>query len=725
MAHTHFPVSTDMIRVENIRMRDKLAAVLVLPLIALTLLAGYTLSQEIRHQAGMTQLARAGELILGIGNLVHELQAERGRTGLYLSGQNESLMRAQADQRALTDKAWRELDAERVQGILPSGYLDERHGELGRLRAQVDQRTLSTSQAIEAYSLLVRNLISHIEGLADVVQDTDVARQISAFHALIRAKEAAGRERVEGGRWLSNDADPAQEARLVEFTARQTLWLELFESASAETMLRVWRTASQASCVRDMEALRGAMHAKGAKPSNQQWFETASCRMERLHDVEIAYAHHLANLTGELYSASRQRLALILLAALLPIFPSIWLILLVARNVSGHSRWLLTSMQGIARGNFNVSLPPASRDELGQLAMGLDELRQQLAQHVHEQDMMLRRERDMAAELERRGREVQIFAQQVAAGDLTGRLQEGDDAMGRLAADLNHMVEGLSGLAGRVRETGNSLVVTVSQLHDAVAGQSSGASEQAASVSQTVTTLEQIRATSAQTLGKARLLGEMAERARSEGEHGRQVVEESIVGMSEVNGKVDAIARTILSLNEQTQRVGEITGAVSAIARQLRLLSLNAAIEATKAGEAGHGFTVVAGEVKQLAEQSQQATEQVQRILQEIRHATDRAVMTTEDGAKGVVHGLELVQRAGQSIRGLEQVVRDTSLASSQIVAAVRQESAGIEQIATAMRDIHKVTAQFVTAGEQTRNATEELSHLSQRLSQAAGNYRL
>lgn len=725
MAHTPLPASTNMIRVENIGMRDKLAAVLALPLIALTLLAGYTLTQEVRHQAGMTQLARAGKLTLGIGNLVHELQAERGRTGLYLSGRNESLARAQAGQRALTDKAWHVLDANRMQDILPSGYLDERRGELGRLRGQVDQRALSTSQAIEGYSLLVRDLISHIEGLSGLVQDIEVARQISAFHALIRAKEAAGRERVEGGSWLSNGADAAQETRLIEFAAHQTLWLELFESASPEAMLRVWRTASQADCVRDMDALRGAMHGKGAKPSSQQWFETASCRMERLRDVEIAYAHHLANLTAELHAASRQRLALILLAALLPILPSIWLILRVARNVSGHSRWLLTAMHGIAGGNFNVSLPPASRDELGQLAMGLDELRQQLAQHVHEQGQMLNRERDLAATLERRGREVQAFAQQVAAGDLTGRLQEGDDTLGRLAADLNHMVEGLAGLAGRVRETGNALVATVSQLRDAVTSQASGASQQAASVSQTVATLEQIRATSSQTLGKARLLGEMAERARSEGEHGRQVVEESIVGMGEVNGKVDTIAHTILSLNERTQRVGEITGAVSAIARQLRLLSLNAAIEATKAGEAGHGFTVVAGEVKQLAEQSQQATEQVQRILQEIRHATDRAVMATEDGAKGVVHGLELVQRAGQTIRGLEQVVRDTSLASSQIVAAVRQEGAGIEQIATAMGDIHKVTAQFVAAGEQTRGATEELSYLSQRLSQAAGNYRL
>ena len=716
-----------MIRVENIRMRDKLIAVLALPLIALALLAGYTLMREIQHQAGLARLTQAGELTLGMGNLVHELQAERGRASVFLSGRGGLFMAEQAHQRGATDTAWRALDQMRTHNSvgLPAGYLAERRSELGLLRAQVDQRSLSAPQAIEHYSLLVRDFIGRIEGLPRLVLDPEIARQFNAYHALIQAKEAAGQERAVGGRWLSGAQDAGMEARLIGLAAIQALLLEQFQAQAPEAILRTWRAAAQAACIRDVDGLRTAMRGTETRPSPQQWFETASCRMERLHDVENAYALHLADYTQSLHEQGRLRLALILLAALLPLRPSVWLIVRVARNVSGHSRWLLTAMHGIAGGNFNVSLPPKSRDELGELALGLDGLRQQLAHHVSEQAQLLQRERDLAAELEQRGQEVQVFAQQVAAGNLTGRLAEGDDTLGRLAASLNRMVEGLAGLAGRVRETGTSLVVTVSQMQNAVAAQSSGASEQAAAVSQTMTTLEQIRATSSQTLGKARLLGEMAERARSEGEHGRHVVEESIVGMGEVNNKVDTIAHTILSLNEQTQRVGEITGAVSAIARQLRLLSLNAAIEATKAGEAGQGFTVVASEVKQLAEQSQQSTEQVQRILQEIRHATDRAVMATEDGAKGVAHGLELVQRAGETIRGLEQMVRDTSLASSQIVAAVRQESTGIEQIATAMSDIHKVTAQFVAASEQTRNATEELSHLSQRLSQAAGNYRV
>jgi len=724
-----------MILVENLTMRGKLVAVLALPLLALALFTGHALWQETRQQAGMAELARAATLSLAIGDLVHELQAERGRSSLFLSSQGQRFEAELARQRAATDQAWRALEsAEKHAGqhgfSLPASLLGERRGELTRLRGEVDRLALTAARAVEGYSLAIRTLLGALEGLAATTPDVEVGRQFAAYRWLIQAKEAAGQERAEGGRWLSGSADANQASRLIELAANQALLLDQFQAQAPEPLRRAWRDAAQADCVRALPALRAALRATGAaRPSPEAWFDGASCRMERLHDVETAFVRHLADLTGELDASSRQRLALILLCALLPIPPSLWLIVRVARNVSGNSRWLLTAMHGIAGGNFNVSLPPHdhthSRDELGELSSGLDTLRGQLARLVDEQARQLKRERETSAELERHSLEIQHFAQRIAAGDLSGRLEEGDDTLGRLAGSLNHMAGGLAGLAGRVRETGSTLLVTVSQMQSAVAAQSSGASEQAASVTETMTTLEQIRATSGQTLEKAQRLGEMAERARSEGEHGRLVVEESILGITDVNHKVDAIARTILSLNEQTQRIGEITSVVGGIARQLRLLSLNAAIEATRAGEAGQGFAVVASEVKLLAEQSQASTEQVQHILEEIRHATDRAVMATEDGAKGVVRGLDLVQRAGEAIRGLEGVVRDTSLGSRQIVAAVRQESAGIEQIATAMSDIHAVTTRFVTASEQTRAATDELSHLAQRLSAVASLYKV
>ena len=139
------------------------------------------------------------------------------------------------------------------------------------------------------------------------------------------------------------------------------------------------------------------------------------------------------------------------------------------------------------------------------------------------------------------------------------------------------------------------------------------------------------------------------------------------------------------------------------------MLALNAAIEAAKAGEAGKGFAVVAAEIRTLAEQSDDSTTQVQGILEDIKHATDQAVMATEEGTKQVDVGVELMEQTGEVMNNLNDVIRDTEIASQQIVAAVQQGSAGVDQVTVAMSQINQVTIQFVTAVEQTNEAVDKL----------------
>ncbi|MDP2809062.1 MAG: nitrate- and nitrite sensing domain-containing protein [Rhodocyclaceae bacterium] len=714
-----------MIRVQDIRMHGKLALVLVLPLCALLLLSGQMIRQEWLNQERLGLLSQAGRLSGALTTSIHALQAERGRSTAWLAAPSRSAD-SLAAQRNEADAAWSRLaPAWRNAGLgLAPVRLAQRRDELDRLRAQVDSRVLAPDQAIKAYSALIHELLGIMDDLATRAEDPVVAHMLQGLRGLARAKELAGQERAEGSRLLVGGAGSGAGDALPALITTQAVLLEQVLDGAPPGVQRIWRQAAESPCAREVLELRAAM-LRGEKSDFEKWFAAASCRIDRLYAIEVEYQRHLDETLTDLRERGRSRLVWILALALLPILPSLYLIHLVGRNVTGTLRGLLNAMQGIAGGNFNVVLPPQSRDEFGRLSVGLDELRGQLSRTLDEQRQLLTREREQASELARRGQEIQAFAQHVATGDLRGRLPEGSDSLGQLAGNLNHMAEGLANLAGRVHESSSAMASTVSQLQSTVGSQSAGASEQAAAVTETMTTLEQIRATAAQTLDKAHRLGEMAEKARAEGERGRHAVEDSIAGIGEVNAKVDVIARTILSLNEWAQHIGEITGAVSGIARQLRLLSLNAAIEASKAGEAGFGFAVVAGEVKQLAEQSQEATAQVQRILQEIRRATDRAVMATEDGTKGVVHGLGLVERAGEVIGRLEDVVRDTSMASRQIVAAVRQEVAGIEQIATAMSDIHAVTSQFVIATGQTRTAASELGHLAGRLDADAGAYRL
>lgn len=323
--------------------------------------------------------------------------------------------------------------------------------------------------------------------------------------------------------------------------------------------------------------------------------------------------------------------------------------------------------------------------------------------------------------------EISGLAGRISEGDLTvsAPLSSRTDEVGVLKNSFHIMVENLRRMSSEVREEINILVSSTSEIMAATAQGTSSAAQTASSVSQTTATMEEIKAISTQTMEKAQMLGQMAERTRQEGEHGARALEQTTAAMRLIRERVEAIATTILALSEQTQQVGEITTAVSTLAQQSKMLALNASIEAAKAGEAGKGFAVVAAEVKDLAEQSQQATLQVQKILEDIRHATDKAVMATEEGTKQADAGMSLVERTTEAVQKLSEVIHETSVASQQIVAAVRQESSGVDQVSMAMADINKAARQVAAATQQTSLAARDLGMVADKLQGTVSIYKV
>jgi methyl-accepting chemotaxis protein len=314
----------------------------------------------------------------------------------------------------------------------------------------------------------------------------------------------------------------------------------------------------------------------------------------------------------------------------------------------------------------------------------------------------------------------------IASGDLRQTLDiYGTDEIAKLGSDLNSMTENLSSITKQIATASHNMVSTLEEVKQAVNVQSAGASQQASSINEVTASLEEIEKSSEQTMEKAKVLGNVAERTREKGQLGLESVEKSIQGMKSVRDKVQLIAQTILELSNQTQQVGEITAVVTSLAQQSKMLALNASIEAAKAGDAGKGFAVVASEVKNLAEQSEQSTTQVQKILEDIRHATEKAVMVTEEGTKGVDYGTSLVEKTGEIVRGLSDVIYEATLASQQIEAAVRQEGVGIEQITAGMNEINQVTASFVSSSKQTLEAITQISDISKQLKERVDSYKI
>ncbi|MBV9125950.1 MAG: chemotaxis protein, partial [Planctomycetes bacterium] len=191
---------------------------------------------------------------------------------------------------------------------------------------------------------------------------------------------------------------------------------------------------------------------------------------------------------------------------------------------------------------------------------------------------------------------------------------------------------------------------------------------------------------------------------------------DSVAALNTLKDQVEATAENIVALAEQAQTIGDIIASVNDIAEQTNLLALNAAIEASRAGEHGKGFSVVAGEVKALADQSKKATAQVRQILGEIQKATNTAVLSTEAVTKGVQEAIKVSTQTSDTINTLAETLQAASQATVQIVASAGQQSAGMTQIHQAMTNLDQVTRQNLIATRQVEQAAQNLNALGTQL---------
>lgn len=276
-------------------------------------------------------------------------------------------------------------------------------------------------------------------------------------------------------------------------------------------------------------------------------------------------------------------------------------------------------------------------------------------------------------------------------------------------------------VSGPLQETTSVLASSAAEILAATTQQASSAAETSAAVIQTSATVDEVTQTARQSTDRARAVAEAAQRAAEIGQKGRRTVESSIAAMGSVKEEVESIAHSIVTLAEQAQAIGEIIATVNDLAEQTNLLALNAAVEAARAGEHGRGFSVVAGEVRNLADQSKKATVQVRQILGEIQRATSAAVMTTERGTRQVEAGAAQIQEAGETIRTLAEAANEAAQAVAQIVASAGQQAAGMSQIRQAIENIQEATQQTLASTRQSEQAATDLHRLGDRLLDIVG----
>ncbi len=443
---------------------------------------------------------------------------------------------------------------------------------------------------------------------------------------------------------------------------------------------------------------------------------------QRVQDLDI--------LTRVAYDdVSRQ----VVIAAVAALLISAILLYFLTRNLVTPTHQLLETAEQIGSGNFDQRLTLNSVMEMEQLADAINTMAARLKASRDESDRLSGSERGVRERLEKTIGDYTAYLEKVGQRNLSTYLTIAPDGesdsvsndLRVLGESLNKTVASLAAIASQSREIANSTASAAAQILAAVTSQVSGGNEQSGAVVELRTTVEQSQSVSEQTAAQAQGVVDMANRLQETVALGESAIEENVASMDRVRTQTESIAASVLALSERTQAISQIINSVDDLAEQSKILALNAAIEAARAGEAGKSFAVVADEVRNLANQSRQATGRIGEMLGEIQRATNKVVMTTEEGIKQVDAAVQLVRRAGEAIEALAESVKRSSDSARQILIATQQQRLGMGQMVEAMDNIEQVTAQSVTAGLQTETAAHNLNEMAQRLLQSVEQYQL
>ena len=323
-------------------------------------------------------------------------------------------------------------------------------------------------------------------------------------------------------------------------------------------------------------------------------------------------------------------------------------------------------------------------------------------------------------------RAVIAVAQQIASGDLSGRMEisRRDEigqlmqAMQQMGNSLSQMVSGLQAGIEQLASSAHSLSSVTEQTNVEV-------SSQKEETEQVATAMNQMTATVHDVARNAEQAAQAAQTADSKVDSGQQVVRMSLQRIELLATSSNSASASIESLSAQIQNIGTVLSVIQSVAEQTNLLALNAAIEAARAGEQGRGFAVVADEVRNLAHRTQESAQQVQKMIEELQVSARGSVSTMEESQRHSQDSVEIANRAGERLISVTERIGEIDGMNQSVATATEEQTSVVESINMDITEINTLNQEGVENLQSTLRACSDLEQQAARLKHLVGSFRI
>jgi methyl-accepting chemotaxis protein WspA len=390
---------------------------------------------------------------------------------------------------------------------------------------------------------------------------------------------------------------------------------------------------------------------------------------------------------------------------------------LLSAALLGPLNKLTTAVGRIAGGEQSARAEVVSKDELGDVTVAFNHM----AQAIEDNQV-----KELAATnlLKSKVDSLLGVVSKAASGDLTGKIDvSGNDAIGQLAHGLDRMFENLRALLNNIQKAGIQVTTSATEIAASARQQEATGIEQAQTSVEILSTTKEISANTSQllkTMEDATAVADYTTNATADAQNNLRRMDST---MQHMVSATDSINAKLAALSEKASNINSVLITITKVADQTNILSLNAAIEAEKAGEAGRGFSVVATEIRRLADQTSVSTWDIEQMLKEMQSAVSASVMGMDKFSEEIRRSVGEVRQVTDQLSGVMDQVQKLAPQFDVVLQGMQSQAVGAQQISETMMQLNDATQQTVESLKATSEAVHQLQYAAGDLQTSVANF--